>query len=131
MTERITFPDVIELLADHLRTELGDVHVGNRVPNPRPDAFVRVDRVGGIVENRVVDGALLVIEAWAQTEPEAHALAAECREIVHAMEGETIAGTPVYRVLEAAGPATLPDPVSDQARATQTVTVKVRGYSAA
>jgi hypothetical protein len=134
-TEVVVFPDAITVVATYLRAQLPShgytgIHVGSRVPDPRPARFVRVDRVGGAKPNLVTDAATLVVEAWAADEPAAHTLAQVCRGLVHAMEGTTQSGVPIYRVNEFAGPATLPDPTSDQARATQTLQVHLRGSAA-
>ena len=133
--EVILFPDVITIVASYLRAQLPSygytgIHVGARVPEERPARFVRVDRVGGSRPNLVTDAATVLIESWAADEPAAHALAQKCRALVHAMQGTVQSGVPIGRVDEFAAPATLPDPTSDQARATQTLQVNLRGTAA-
>lgn len=134
MPELIVFPDAITIVGTRLRVGLPDngfdLEVHTRVPNPRPDEWVRVDRAGGVKANLVTDAATVIVEAWAQTEPRAHAIAQMCRALIHAMEGTTQSGVPVYRVGELAGPTTLPDPESGQPRATQTLQVNLRGFAA-
>lgn len=126
--EVIAFPDAIELTATYLRTALPSygytaIHVGAVVPNPRPTRFVRVDRVGGPRSSLVTDTPTLVIEAWAGSIPAAHALLETCRALIYALPGTN----GVSRVREFSGPGTLPDPTSNQPRATYTVQIQVRG----
>lgn len=133
--EVIVFPDAALLVIDYLRDELDtrgypDIHVGAKVPNPRPSKFVRVARVGGIAPFLVADDATLVVEAWETDAADAMTLAQLCRGLVRALAGTAVDGVPVYRVAELAGPANLPDPASDQARATFTITVRLRGVAA-
>lgn len=124
--EVIVFPDAAAIVIGHLAGEL-DPPVLPRIPNPRPDTFVTVQRVGGPRRNLVTDAATLAIEAWAPTEEAAHDLAQLARGHVAAMVGDLFAGVPVYRVDEFSGPQLLPDPTSDQPRYTFTVAVATRG----
>lgn len=129
--EVIVFPDPVTLVTGYLSTALpaygySSIHVGARVPNPRPVRFVRVDRVGGPRSSLVTDAPTLVIEAWAGSVPAAHALLATCRGLINALPG-THGDVVVSRVTEFSGPATLPDPDSDQPRATYTVQIQTRG----
>ena len=130
MAEAIIFPDVIKALASLLRTALA-VPVGTNVPNPRPTAFVLLRRVGGQRRSLVVDQPTVAVEAWHANEVAATALAQLARAHIHAAVGTSLpaVGT-VYRVDEFAGPASLPDPDSDQARVTFTVSIAVRGSAA-
>lgn len=131
MAEVIVYPDIEDILVGYLQAELtnrGDtaaVHVS--VPNPRPDRFVLVPRVGGPRRNLVVDSPTIAVEAWAATPKQAHDLCQLVRGLLHAAAGSVIGGTPIYRVDEFAGPANLPDPASQQARYILTVSVSCRG----
>lgn len=130
----IVFPDVEDLLVTYLSAELaarGDtatVHV--TVPNPRPDRFVLVPRVGGPKRSLVVDEPTIGIECWAATPAQALGLCELVRGLVHALPGRTVAGVAFYRTGEFAGPGNLPDPESNQARYVLTVWVRVRGAAA-
>lgn len=123
MIEPIVFPDAVEVVCDHLRTELDPTPVVSRVPTTRPAAFVRVMRVGGVRRNLVTDEATLTVEAWAASEQAAHDLAQLARAHIYAMPGDG----DVYRVTEFSGPALLPDPLSDQPRYSLTVAVATVG----
>ena len=131
MAEAIAFPDVEALLVTYLTAALaarGDtatVHVS--VPTERPARFVLVPRVGGPRRNAFVDAATIAVECWAGTPGQAHDLCRLVRALLSAAAGTVVGGVPVYRVDEAAGPANLPDPLSQQARYILTVSVAVRG----
>ncbi|WP_166140845.1 hypothetical protein [Nocardioides ochotonae] len=126
MAEAIVFPDPEALLVTHLRDALG-VRVVTRVPNPRPDRFVRVVRVGGNRRNLVTDSAMVVVEAWAPDDVAASELARLARAYVGALEGETVGGAFTRRVTEVAGPQNLPDPTSATPRYVFTVALDLRG----
>src|SRR5262245_41866590 len=127
----IVFPDVEALLVTYLQAELlarsdtATVHVS--VPNPRPDRFVLVPRLGGARRNIVNDAATIGIACWAATPAQAGGLAQLVRGLVNALPGKVVSSVPFYQVQEFAGPANLPDPQSDQSRYVFTVSIGVRG----
>jgi len=132
MAEAIAFPDVEDALQQYLTTELaarGDTATAHvRVPHPRPARFATVARVGGPRRSLIVDDATVAVECWATTPGQAHDLIQLVRALIHAAQATTLdSGVQVYRVQEFAGPAHLPDPVSDQARYTMTFSVQTRG----
>lgn len=133
MRPTVVFPDATAVLVNHLRTELAargnTAKVGTVVPDPR-GVFVYVRRLGGPRLNLVADNAQMTVECWAATAEAAHDLAQLCRAIVNATPGRVIDGVPVYRVDELAGPADLPDPLSDQPRYVFTTYVALRGVLA-
>jgi hypothetical protein len=122
----VLFPDAAATVISHLADNLA-APIHGRVPNPRPDTFVVVQRVGGPKRNIVTDEATLIAESWAETPADAHDLAQNVRELINDLPGQIIDGVPVYRVEEASGPGWLPDPESQQARYTQTFSVALRG----
>ena len=131
MGEVIPFPDatavVVRFLARQFAATDAPVPVGTRVPNPRPERFVLVRRVGGHRATLVTDAARLAVEAWDSSPANAADLAERCRSWLHAMAGTVQDDVPVYVVGDVGGPADLPDPLSDQPRYTFTVEVTVRG----
>lgn len=129
-TPFVLFPDATRIVADRLRALLEPTPVVTRVPKPRPDRFVLVRRLGGARANLVVDDAQLGIECWDDTDAEAHDLAQLARAHVNAMAGTVAGGVRVYAVREFAGPADLPDPLSNQPRYVFTSQVAVRGTGA-
>lgn len=126
MTEIVVFPDVEGILVRALPSLLG-VPVSTRVPPKRPASFVRVRRVGGTKPNRVTDAALVVVECWAATEPEAERLAARANAYVFALAQTEHDGDYVRRVREVAGPQAFPDPITESPRYQFTVQIDTRG----
>jgi hypothetical protein len=131
MAETIVYPDAtlaaVTAIRDGLTAQSSTATVGTRVPNPRPDLFVTVRRIGGVRRNLVVDSAQLSVECWGLSEQTAHDLAQLCRGFIHAARGTNQDGTVVYHVAEIGGPALLPDPASEQPRYVATYEIGTRG----
>jgi hypothetical protein len=125
--EWVVFQDTEVLVVDALTTGLAQVNmsvpVGTRVPNPRPDSFVRVVRAGGTRETIVSEQAWIIMEAYAVQETDASYLLSVCRAILHAQE------EPIFGTFEVSGPVNLPDPTTSQVRYTQTFGIRARGNS--
>lgn len=127
MSELILFPNAQAVVAGFLRDE-GFARVERVVPNPRPTGeLIVVRRTGGPRQTIVSDNAFLTVESWHDTDADAHDLAQEVRGLLHTLPGQIVDGTVVYGVDELAGPADLPDPLSNQARYTQSFAVHLRG----
>lgn len=126
MTEAIVFPDVEALLVRYLPPLLG-VGASTRVPNPRPDSFVVVRRVGGTRPNVITDVPVVVVECWAKTDVAASDLARLARAYVGALAQSDVGGDYVRRVREVAGPQSYPDPASSSPRYQMTVQIDTRG----
>lgn len=128
MAEPVEFPDAEQLLIDSLGDELDPIPVRLTIPNPRAEAFLIVQRVGGVRRDLVTDAPLLIIEAWDNAGPTAaKALLGRARTHIAALRGTTLDGVAVYSVTELSGPAFLPDPESNQTRYTYSVQVALRG----
>lgn len=127
MSEAVLYPDAVGVVISWLTTQMEPNLLVPRVPNPRPSRMILVRRVGGPRLNQVADNATLAVEAWDQTEEDAHDLAAEARAYLFALRGETVGGVACYVVTDVAGPQLLPDPESDQPRYTFTAQVAMRG----
>lgn len=123
-------PDVEDLIRLFLIARLPDVYksvpVHIKVPNPRPGEFVLVPRNGGTSPNRVSDGATIRFECWADRDSVALSLAQKVRALVNALPQGLLGSHQVYRVQEYAGPALLPDGLSDQARYVFTANIQLR-----
>lgn len=131
MSDLVVFPDVEALLCGWLRAQLSTVAVGNKVPNPRPDPFVLVQRHGGIRNTVVTDAAQVGLECWAGRDYEAHDLLQQCRSLLlYRLPGQILTGHTIYRVDEFAGPSNLPDPASSMPRWVAEFQVHVRGIAA-
>jgi len=122
----VLFPDTAAAVASYLNDTLG-VTTDIKVPNPRPDEFYRVQRVGGTSREMVMDDATVVVEAWAPTEAEADDLAQLARAHLLAIHNDYIGSTLLYRCVDVAAPGLLPDPVSGSPRSTATYQVTARG----
>lgn len=124
--------DALVLAVDWLRTNLDteagytDLHVGSTIPTDRPATFVVVTLTGGSLRDRVVDQAVVTVDSWAATHPAALDLAQWCRALMMATAGRVLDGHQIYRVDEFAGPALLPDDVSDQPRYRASYQLSVR-----
>ena len=127
MSEPITFPDAVAACVEIIGDAVA-YPTATRIPNPRPNNFVVMSRVGGTRRNLVVDEAYVAVEAWGATEAEAHDIAQDARAAMHAAVGvATITYGTVYRVDEFAGLAYSPDPESGHHRYVFTITVALRG----
>ena len=126
MYEPIVHGDIEDALRLYL-TPLLDAHVSVTIPNPRPERLVIVPRIGGTKRDMVTESATIAVECWDAKPSDALSLAQEARAHIHALTGQTISGLTVYRTQEFAGPAMLPDPVSELPRYVFTVSVDVRG----
>ena len=133
MAAPVAYPDGVDIVRRYLRDALaarGDVlDVVTRVPNPRPDRFIRIERVGGSRLDRVTDRPRLDIHCWAPDEGAAVDLVTVVRALVFAIPGWH--GAVAYDVAEVGGPNTAPDPVSGQERSSFAVEVSLRGKSLA
>lgn len=127
MNEPILFPDAVQVVKAWLDTKSLGADVVGVIPNPRPNKLVHVRRIGGQRRGLVIDMATVAIDSWAKTEIEAHSLALLVRAHVGAMGGQSVEDSVVYRVIEFAGPADIPDPDSDSPRTRQTFQVGLRG----
>ena len=129
--ETIVFPDVEDLLQQYLTVQLPlagfDVPVHVKIPDPRPDSFVTIPRVGGVRRNMVVDTATISVDCWGMTPQPALQLAQVTRGLIHGLIDQQLGDYPVYRVDEFAGPGNNPDPVSYHSRYTATYSVFIRG----
>lgn len=118
-----TWPDVTGAVVDGLAVTLTSAAVGTRVPDPRPSAFVRVQRVGGPRE-QVLDRARVLVECWADTEAGAWDLSAVVREAMRTLPA--VDAGDVIHVTEAGGPALVGDPLTGTPRYLLTFEVTAR-----
>lgn len=100
----MTWPDIVSLVVAHLDAVLNPIPTATRVPNPRPERFVQVRRVGGLALPPVRDQARLDAFTWAPTEPEAMTVALDVRQELWALAGTDTLGITVYAVTEFLGP---------------------------
>ncbi|MFJ4960989.1 hypothetical protein ACIP6P_00720 [Streptomyces sp. NPDC088729] len=103
-----------------------DVAAYSRIPNPRPAEFVRLERIGGLRRNVILDRPRLNVECWSDSEAGAEELMKVVRAYVLAMAGKR-GTTTVYDVAEVSGPMWLPDSESGQPRYAFAVEFSTRG----
>lgn len=121
--ENITYPDPKAAVIGYLSGVL-DVPVASRVPDRRPESFVRVQLAGGEggVEGLLSDVAFTV-ESWDNNESQAQARAQRIRG--HLRNAYTMGGYPVYGYKEWGPPVDLADE-SRQWRYTFTFAIRFR-----
>lgn len=133
--EVIEMPDAEETLRLFVQAEMtasgpwATRKAFTKIPNPRPDVFVRILRAGGIPRSLVVDAPTLVVEAWADVESDAAALANFCRgRIMAAGRAGSMGAVTVYDdIVEYSGPRNTPDPEIGQSRYSFTHEIPMRG----
>ena len=131
MQEVIVFPDAALTITTYLRAELAarsdTATVGTRVPDIRPDRFIRIERLGGVRTNLVTDSALITAECWAASESAAAELGQLVRALIFAAEGTTQTGVTIYKVTEVGGLAHFPDVDTEHERYVFTAQIGLRG----
>lgn len=137
--ELIIFDDVEEVVGQYLLDGLAahgrPVPVSTLAPDdkkrtgPAHTPYVRIQVNGGTGSTGyVTEDAGIILEAYADTEADAYAIAALCRALLEA--GPRTEGSPIYFVTESSRPQALPDPRTGMARYTQSTTVRLRGTTA-
>ena len=86
--------------------------VSTKVPNPRPDTFIRVSLAGGDGE-RFFDEVSILVEAWAPDTVSASRLARVARHTLHRARFDVVDGWQFYGI-DSAYPVYFPDEVSER-----------------
>lgn len=124
--EAVSFPSVEAALVAFLKAELAarsdTASVSATVPNPRPARIVKVTRVGGRRTDVAHDEAMVTFECWESSPAKASALAL----LVRALVGSLDTGT-VWYGGEVGGPASFPDPLTDNPRYQFTALIRSQG----
>ena len=127
VAEVVTFPDVQALVVAFLKAQFAAVgesaRAASKVPSPIPARFVRVDVGSANERNRIVAEPLLILQAYAKSEPEAYALCERARALVRVMhehDDDRVAGC-----VSSSLPVPFPDPDSSMARYQCTVQLLV------
>jgi len=102
-------PDIEALLLNVLKP-LG--RVSTKIPNPRPDTFIRVSSAGG-GGDRFFDDASMLIEAWAPSTVAASELARNARNSLNDARFDVVSGWQLYGI-DCAYPVFFPDETSDR-----------------
>lgn len=125
----MAYPDIVALLRTYL-LPIVSVPIASRVPDPRPDVWLQIRRVGGAQQRPVRDQPRVDVLAWDDDDPGAWALAELVRRSVHALAGTTTLGPTVYRVDETLGPRQFDDPLTGAARVMATYSISIRADDA-
>lgn len=122
MAEGVQFRDIPLLVCAYLRKPLlAGIAIVGKIPQARPDEFIRILRTGGVKETLRSEAAQITVEAWAQTEARAFELLNNARALINAADGT------LFGAIELGGPANLPDPSSAQIRCTMSFQIRARG----
>lgn len=124
----MSFPDDlpdVELLLTVYLTALLDVPVATRVPRQRPETWLQIRRIGGVLE-LPRDRPRVDLIAWGRDDASAHDLCKAARQAVHALAGTTLLGVTCYRVEEFLGPSRRDDIDSGTPRMWMTVQLSLR-----
>jgi len=119
----VEFPDAEKLARDFLAARL-EPTVATKVPNPKPDRFVRAWRTGGVAENRVVDKPIITVTC---TAPDSVTAAADAGAARSAFLNESAAMPLVRQIEEITGLYYDPDPDTNEDRYSFSVQMTVRG----
>lgn len=126
MVQRITFPSPTAFLIEYLASVTTAPVVGLGIP--AATRFVKVTRSGGQSALELTDAAQMTVEVYDQFPDSAELFAMDLLSRLHSIEGRTVSGVNVKRVVEYGGPANLPDPRTPElARFTFTVALHLRG----
>lgn len=126
----MAFPDLIDLVRDHLATAYSGTTVATRVPDARPDTWIQVRGIGGSDLRPVRVRERLDIFTWSTSEPAAQALALQVRATLHGLAGTSSLGAVVYRVDEFLSPRPLDDPLTGGFRSWATYQFDLRANDA-
>lgn len=131
MAELVVYPDVESLLVWYLGAEFGlrgeMARVGTKVPNPRPNRFVRITAAGGGERAIVLSSRTVIFECWDTDDPAASALAELSYAIMRAAQWDAAVPT-IRNVATVGAPASFPDPDTGTSRYQFTLSVDLRGH---
>lgn len=109
-------PDIEQLLVAHLKRRLAPLHVGTKVPNPTPDAFIRVSSTGGTSRDIARLTMTVLFESWGARQGAASDNAARLWAEVVALDGEWLSEDVWVSRAHAAVPTNFPDRTTSLAR---------------
>lgn len=124
------FPDVTALLVTHLTPIIAPTPLFVDVPDPRPDEFAQVRRIGGLANPPVRDNPHVDAITWAPTAQQAMSTLLTIRGELWALPGTATLGLAVYRLSEILGPKQLTDPETGSPMAIATFELQVRADNA-
>ena len=105
----MAFADVIADVITYLEGEVPGLEFSSDIPNPRPEEFGQVRRIGGVADPPVTDVVRLNIYTWAATPQRAYQLLMLVRSAIWDLAGGNQLGYPCYKVAEFMGPTLTQD----------------------
>ena len=91
MAEIVAFPDGETVWIQYLQAQWSardePADVASKIPNPRPDRFIRVSGTGGSRSNIATDNPGFLVECWDVTDTAAFDLARITRALMDATDG--------------------------------------------
>jgi hypothetical protein len=120
------FRDAVALIIPFYRQVVPELHVGSRVPSPRPPVFVRVWRTGGAASSRILDHPILTTQVWGTEDTDEDELPDIANRLRTALYGRSSLIPPVRGVEEVSGVYEDPDPVSGAPRVTFSSQLNIR-----
>jgi hypothetical protein len=126
----MAYPDLIDLIRDHLATTYTPTPVSTRVPADRPDEWIQVRGIGGTDLRPVRIRERLDVFTWSTSEAAAQALALQVRATLHALAGTSTLGVACYRVDEFLAPRPFDDPLTGGFRSWATYQFDLRAEDA-
>lgn len=112
---------VIAFLNQHLPD---DVRVGKKIPNPLPDKFIQVRRIGGSTGSAVLDRPRIDCLVFLDNPGERKDLAIETHALLLAIANDTVGDALLYSAEDFLAPIDVPDPV-DETRTVSMLTVEI------
>lgn len=126
----MAYPDLLDLIRDHLATVYSPTPVSTRVPDPRPATWIQVRHIGGTDLRPVRVRERLDVFAWSTSDLAAQTLALQIRATLHALAGTATLGLAVYRVDEFLSPRPIDDPLTGAFRSWATYQFDLRADDA-
>lgn len=127
--EVIVAPDVLAAVLAHLRTVIPTTHTSAVIPKDlqsRSSAVV-AQLSGGGERDLVVFQPSITFDCYASTNKAAADLARLVQAHITSLRGAVVEGVTFYEIQPFAGPAYLPDPVSEKPMYRQTISIGARG----
>lgn len=133
MTVEVLSPPDIEKALTQWLTRITGVRTVTRVPNPRPDLFLQVQRIGGTPVNLIQDAPIVLVQAWGNFENTdldstagAADLATSAYQAMRAMQGQFITPYCLVHSVRVSGPVNSEDTLSRSPRYHLTATLRTR-----
>lgn len=126
----MAFPDLLDLIRDHLATVYNPTPVVTRVPDSRPATFIQLRHAGGTDLRPVRVRERLDVFTWGTTEPAAQTLGLQVRATLHLLAGTNTLGVMCYALEEFLAPRPFDDVLAGAFRSWATYQFDLRANEA-